>query len=81
MMNTEEPMITIVKNKHTDEFSIHLSNFDSESGEGYTKEEAEGLISYLQEGIKHLNTCIEDYTQGKLFEEELYAEIEKTITG
>jgi len=79
MINFEEPMITIVKNKQTNEFSIHLSNFDSESGEGYTKEEVEELISHLQTGIKHLHNCWEEHSQGMLFKEERYAE-EETIS-
>ena len=37
MINFEEPMITIVKDKKTNELSIHLNNFDSESGNGYTE--------------------------------------------
>ena len=80
MINFEEPMITIVKNKQTNEFSIHLSNFDSESGEGYTEEEVKELISHLETGIYHLHSCREDTSQGRLFEEERYATEEETIS-
>ena len=81
MINFEEPLITIVKDKQTHEFSIHLSNFDSESGEGYTEEEVKELISHLETGIYHLHSCREDVSQGRLFEtEESYAVEEETIS-
>tara|TARA_Y100001963_G_C6612616_1_gene367786 strand:+ start:526 stop:768 length:243 start_codon:yes stop_codon:yes gene_type:complete len=79
MINFEEPMITIVKDKKTNELSIHLNNFDSESGNGYTEEEVMELISHLETGIYHLHSCREDISQGRLFEEERYAE-EETIS-
>jgi len=79
MINFNEPMITVMKNKQTNEFSIHLSNFDSESGNGYTEEEVMELISHLETGIYHLHSCREDVSQGRLFEEEKYAE-EETIS-
>ena len=79
MINFNEPMITVMKNKQTNEFSIHLSNFDSESGNGYTEEEVMELISHLETGIYHLHSCREDISQGRLFEEERYAE-EETIS-
>ena len=79
MINFEEHMITIVKDKKTNELSIHLNNFDSESGNGYTEEEVMELISHLETGIYHLHSCREDISQGRLFEEERYAE-EETIS-
>ena len=80
MINFEEPMITIMQDKQTNELTIHLSNFDSESGEGYTDEEVKELISHLEKGIHHLHSCREDASQGRLFEEELYATKEETIS-
>ena len=79
MINFNEPMITVMKNKQTNELSIHLNNFDSESGNGYTEEEVMELISHLETGIYHLHSCREDVSQGRLFEEEKYAE-EETIS-
>ncbi len=79
MINFEEPMITIMKNRQTADLTIHLSNFDSESGEGYTEEEIRELISHLEKGIHNLHSCWDDTSQGQLFEGEIYAE-EETIS-
>ena len=80
MINHEEPMITIMQDRQTTELTIHLSNFDSESGHGYTEQEVKDLISHLEKGIHYLHSCREDASQGRLFEEELYATKEETIS-
>jgi len=79
MINLEEPLITIQQNILTGELTVNLKNFDSEYGEGYRKDEIEGLIEHLQKGIEHLHNCWEEAGSGNLFKEDMYA-TEKTIS-
>ena len=78
MININEPLITVQKNVLTEEFSLHLKNFDSAYGEGYTKQEVEELIIHLQKGVQHLHSCWEESGSGNLFGEDVYG-TEKTI--
>ena len=79
MINIDEPLITVQKNVLTEEFSLYLKNFDSEYGEGYTKQEVEELIIQLQKGVQYLHNCWEEAGSGNLFGEDMHG-TEKTIS-
>ena len=69
MIPTTEPLITIVKNPLTNEFTLTLQHWDTpEIVDGYTKDEAEELIEQLQRGIHHLNECWDGENTKDLFE-------------
>ena len=55
MINIDEPLITVQKNVLTEEFSLHLKNFDSAYGEGYTKQEQERSLRLANIIVKALN--------------------------
>ena len=79
MITENEPMIKIVRNTNTDEFTITLQNWDT-GNEGDTKEEAQELISQLEKGIYYLNTCWEDFHHGNLFEQDIEALLDEEKT-
>ncbi len=70
IFETQDPVLTVRKNPISGNYTLNLHYWDSdEIADGYSVDDARELIYMLEQGILHLNNCVEEDSQESLFEE------------
>ena len=70
IFKTQDPVLTVRKNPVNGNYTLNLHYWDSdEVVDGYSVDDARELIYMLEQGILHLNNCVEEDSQESLFEE------------
>tara|TARA_R110000851_G_scaffold11606_4_gene40506 strand:+ start:1714 stop:2013 length:300 start_codon:yes stop_codon:yes gene_type:complete len=70
IFKTQDPVLTVRRHPVTGNYTLNLHYWDSdELADGYSVDDARELIYMLEQGILHLNTCVEEESQDSLFEE------------